>query len=414
LPFENLRRERAVLLEDGCPLRTACGKVTPFLFLIGDFMKTTILGFFGTSLVALVLTDTCSAQAVTQKKLIGWSSEPNTQFMREHIAEMETTPFDGCVFRFDVNDPQGTIQFAWNMWGRRAFTEAEAQPSIHDLKATPFKRFTHNFLRVGVTPADLDWFDDFSSVLNNARLAAKVAREGKAAGIMFDVEQYDGNHFLFAYEKQRDAKTKSLDQYAAQARLRGRELMQAFQEGYPDVQIMLTYAYGLSLVQERYHRKHPGTPQYALLAPMLDGMIDAATGSSKIIDGYEHAYGYKTSAEFDNARKEMHGADLLSVAKADPAKLKKHLALGYGLWLDFGWRDKGWDPVDAEKNYFTPQSLEQSVRLALESSDEYVWLYHENPQWWSPTGKRNALPPAYDQALRRAMGREETAVSAGK
>jgi hypothetical protein len=362
----------------------------------------------------LVFSSISIAQQPVRKKLIGWSNEPDTRFMREHVAEMEATPFDGCVFRLDVKDPNATTQFSWHVWSKRTFTEAELQPALDDLKATPFKRFTHNFLRMSVTPGDVDWFDDFSSVLNNARLAARIAREGKAAGIMFDVEQYDGNHFLFSYSMQRDAKTKAFEEYAAQVRLRGRELMQALQEGYPDLHVMLTYGYCLSLTEARYHKKHPGDARYGLLAPLLDGMFNAATGSSKIIDGYEYSYGYKTAAEFAEARKQARDLDLFRVVGADPAKLKQHSSLGFGIWLDNGWRTNGWDPVNAEKNYFTPQSLEQSIRLALENSDEYVWLYNENPQWWGVTGKPNALPAAYDQALRRALGREETSASANK
>src|SRR5206468_4664268 len=100
----------------------------------------------------------------------------------------------------------GKTRFTWELWGSRAFTEEELQPALNDLKATKFKRLTDNFLRFNTTPAKLDWFDDYSAVLNNARLAAWVMREGKCKGILFDIEQYEGQ--LFDYRKQRDAKTK--------------------------------------------------------------------------------------------------------------------------------------------------------------------------------------------------------------
>ena len=65
------------------------------------------------------------------KKLIefGWD-EPDTAFLRQHIAEMEQTPFDGCVFHVMSADPQGKREnFTWLGWGRRAFTEAELEPA---------------------------------------------------------------------------------------------------------------------------------------------------------------------------------------------------------------------------------------------------------------------------------------------
>jgi hypothetical protein len=77
--------------------------------------------------------------------------------------------------------------------------------------------------------------------VNNARLAAWVAEESGSAGIWFDPEQ--SHHRLFDYDKQRDAKTRSFEEYAAQARNRGAEVMNAFQEGYPGLTVFFTLAY---------------------------------------------------------------------------------------------------------------------------------------------------------------------------
>ena len=51
-----------------------------------------------------------------------------------------------------------------------------------DLESIGQTRFRHNFLRFNTTPADLDWFDDHAAVMNNARLAAQLARAGPAGG----------------------------------------------------------------------------------------------------------------------------------------------------------------------------------------------------------------------------------------
>ena len=144
-------------------------------------------------------------EGVTAKKLIefGWD-EPDTAFLRRHIEQMEQTPFDGVVFRAAATTPEGKpADFLWEAWGRRAFTEADLAPALADLRAMRFRRFTHNFLRVNTTPGDVDWFDDFSAILTNARLAATVACAGGAAGVLFDVEQYRAP--LFDYRRQRDA-----------------------------------------------------------------------------------------------------------------------------------------------------------------------------------------------------------------
>jgi hypothetical protein len=70
--------------------------------------------------------------------------------------------------------------------------------------------------------------------------------------------------------------------------------------------------------------------------------------------------------------------------------------------MDEDWRRQGWDEQDVTKNYYTPAEFEASVRRALEVADEYVWVYTETPRWWSADGKPVKLPPAYEEALRRA------------
>src|SRR5687767_9836803 len=99
-----------------------------------------------------------AAEAAKVKKLIefGWD-EPNTTFMKDHAAQMDKTPFDGCIFHLDYVDKAGQNgQFTWYSWGKRAFTDAELRKAAADLKAATgkFTRLTDNFLRFNTTPAD--------------------------------------------------------------------------------------------------------------------------------------------------------------------------------------------------------------------------------------------------------------------
>ncbi len=128
------------------------------------------------------------------KKLIefGWD-EPDTGFMRRHRDQLEQSPFDGCVFHITARGANRAPEsFTWLCWGRRRFTEAELEPALADLAALAGSRFRHNFLRFNVTPADLDWFDDHTAVVSNARLAARLARAGGGPGILLDTEAYQG------------------------------------------------------------------------------------------------------------------------------------------------------------------------------------------------------------------------------
>src|SRR5262245_20994239 len=216
------------------------------------------------------------------KKLIefGWD-EPDVAFLKKHLAEMEKTPFDGTVFHLPG-------EYLWNCWGKRVLKETDLDPAINDLRQLPLKKFTHNFLRFNVTPGDVDWFDDFAPILANARLAAKAAKAGRAAGLLFDIEQYTGQPFN--YSKQRDAKTKSWDLYAEQARRRGCDVMAAFQTEFPGLVILTTWSHSLPHLQANGDLKKLPQTGYGLLKPFLDGMFDAAGGTTKIVDGYESSY----------------------------------------------------------------------------------------------------------------------------
>jgi len=342
-------------------------------------------------------------EGVTAKKLIecGWD-EPDTAFLRRHIEQMEQTPFDGVVFRAAATTPEGKpADFLWEAWGRRAFTEADLAPALADLRAMRFRRFTHNFLRVNTTPGDVDWFDDFSAILANARLAATVACAGGAAGILFDVEQYRAP--LFDYRRQRDAVAKPWSVYALQVRRRGREVMEAFQGGFPDLTVFLTFGYGVPWLEMRQGATSLAACEYGLLAPFLDGMVDAAKGRTRLVDGYEPAYFHnKDTARFAAAYR-MLTADLLPIV-ADPQRYRRLLSVGFGLFMDYGPEGRRWNGADGSANYYTPGEFETSVRAALAAADEYVWIYTETPRWWSTAGTPVDLPEGYADALRRARG----------
>lgn len=354
------------------------------------------------ALLALILLGTLASAGLARggKKLIefGWD-EPDTDFMRQHIAQMRATPFDGCVFHARVRRPGGTRgNFAWECWGATAFADDALQEALDDLRRTPFGRFRENFLRFNVCPGTVDWFDDFSPVLQNARLAARlVARAPGVAGILFDIEQYNGP--LFHYPSRKHAESRTWEEYAAQVRLRGRELMEAFQSECPGITIFLTFGYCLPWYQMGGERSLAEV-EYGLLAPLLDGMLAAAEPGVRFVDGHEASYPYREHGQFASAYELMRSGVLPIVA--DHVKYRERYSFGFGVWMDMDWRNRGWDEHDFGLNYFTPEALEQSLRAALEVADEYVWVYTETPRWWTEHGRPAKLPAAYWEAVARA------------
>ena len=373
------------------------------------------------------------AVAEPKKKLIHLGIDtPDINSLPTVINQMELAPFDGWVFSVRSKNPQLSLlvgnprkfDFSWGSWGKRAFTREEIQSTIDDLKKTKFTKFTDNFIRLCTTPGELDWFEPHDAILNNVSLAALIAKESGIKGVFFDPEHYESP--LWEYPKQRDAKTKSYAEYAAQVRKRGAEVMNAFQKTYPDITILLAFGHSANYYYDYTDDKdksisfpkYSNDPlklryfEYGLLSEFLNGMVDAAGPKVKLIDGWENAYFYLRAKEFAEGRRIVYEKVLPFVA--DTAKYKKAYSCGFGIWLDAWWlagmpRDNypadgrseypGWSSKDFSRNYFQPDELEISLKNALKYSDEYVWLYAERVFYW---GSQKNIPDTYIEAISRA------------
>ena len=72
------------------------------------------------------------------------------------------------------------------------------------------------------------------------RLLSRAAREGGLRGILYDAEPYTPPHSQFLYGAQPENEKHSFAEYRVRARQRGREVMQAVADEYPQITI-LTY-----------------------------------------------------------------------------------------------------------------------------------------------------------------------------
>ena len=357
-------------------------------------MKALSVATIGCACLLIPSAASVAGEPLTGKKLIEWGwDEPDTAFIKAHVDEMEKLPFDGFVFH---TPPIDGGNFTWTMWGPAKFRwEGFSQP-LADLQATQFHRLTDRFFRVNVTPGKVDWFDDaaWGVVLNNFGLAARFAKEGSCKGFMFDVEQYEGN--LFSYQKQPGRDKRSFADYRKKVRHRGREWMQEVNRHFPDITILLTFGYKIAQPRLSKGELDRSRVHYGLLADFLDGMFAACTPETKIVDAWEQSYGYKERAQFAEARETIKVRALGWTAERE--KYARHARAGFGIWMDNDWRKHGWKADDVAKNYFSPAEFEKVVRAALKASDEYVWIYTEQPRWWT----NEKLPAAYVTALANA------------
>jgi hypothetical protein len=344
-----------------------------------------------------------SSIAAPRKKIIeyGWDV-PDTAYLREHINEMEKIPFDGIVFKMNPRGFPGR-EFGWRAFSRERFDFEHMKPNIEDLKATKFKRFTDNFVQLTVYPGDVDWFDpDWSNIAHNCALLARVAKLAGCKGIMFDPEAYGKPIWQYNAFDADKKEAHTFKQYAHKVRLRGREFMSAINAEYPDITLLCLF--GPSTGTVNWAEIKPEDSGFGLLRYFFQGMLDVATPGTIIVDGWESAYGYKELKKFVRARRAM--LEETAPFYEDPKKFAQHVRCGFGLWIDYDWKNHGWSYDDFSKNYFSPDDFSKALAYALQTTDEYVWVYSEELRWWNPA----RAPKEYIAAL--ALAREIAAGNA--
>ena len=176
--------------------------------------------------------------------------------------------------------------------------------------------------------------------------------------------------------------------------------MRALQEGYPGLTVFLSFGHSLPWVLSERGRKPLAETPYGLLAPFLDGMLEAARDRTRLVDGYELSYGFLEPGHFGEAR-QLIERDVQPIVGV-PEAYRTRLGFGFGLWLDYDWRHRGWSAGEPSRNYFTPDRFETALVAALRATDEYVWVYSETPRWWGSTKPEARVPEAYVSAIRRA------------
>jgi hypothetical protein len=164
--------------------------------------------------------------------------------------------------------------------------------------------------------------------------------------------------------------------------------------------VFLSFGHSLPWVLSDRGRRPLSEISYGLLAPFLDGMLEAARGRTRLVDGYELSYGFLNPRQFDEARQLVEEGVRPIVGV--PGAYRKRLRLAFGIWLDYDWRRRGWSAEEPSRNYLSPERLETVVVAALRASDEYVWIYGETPRWWGSTKPEARVPDGYVSAIRRA------------
>lgn len=358
-------------------------------------------------------------------RVIAWPSlEPDPDFVQRHIAAMETKPFDGVVLQAVIAGQEGMARlFAWSAVNRR-YSAEEFRPFVETVGRVPFHRFRYNFLRINLNPTDrsFDMFDDgaWEILTANVAIAAAAARQAGLRGFMLDPEAYAEpepgaeiprfNVFDFRLR----ATDRDFSAYRQQAFRRGQAVGRAAVSAYPGITLIFAFGPGATCLG----RGPLPERTYGLLGAFVDGVLAGVAGQATVVEGFEPSYPYRSCDRFQEAYASLRGPcrDL----SLDRAKYDRWLEIGFGIWMDYDsasvcrdarasagpcrWFDPSLYPAERQ-SLVDPERFARAVASARAVSDGYVWIYTEEPKWWTeehPLGEN--LPEAYVRAVER--GRE--------
>ncbi len=330
--------------------------------------------------------------SLDQKKVItlGGGAGPTPDYVMLKVRAMEKIlPVDGIVMSLRAKDAQGSYPVCENIFTPDKIHWEEVEGWVKDLKNTAFTTFKDNFIDMNVVPGapeGMDWFDDeiWNTIIDKWKLLVTVAKEGDLKGIFIDTEQYSdvGYGVPFMYSKQLHSSQKSFEEYREQVRKRGQQLMEAIQEIYPDITIILTYSTSL-LALPKMPDPDLSKASYGLLPAFVDGLLEGGPKAT-FVDGWEGAYLYTQYQQFVDAYvfiKEQ-GANLSEI----PEIYKERMKVGFGIWVE----------------KFKREDLKYALHYALRVSDGYVWFYMSGVKAWQPTPQIEAACRDISWALKES------------
>jgi hypothetical protein len=329
----------------------------------------------------------------------GRSPAATPSFIRENKAFLESLPFDGVAVY--LRNPDGSVNVTTSaMTNQRLGYEAIAKV-LAPLKGVQFATMTQNFAAV-LSGRPPDFFGDWSLMVQNFADLARAARETGLKGVYFDNENQSAkwSHYPDGVEYP----SKTLQEYQEQARLRGRQTMEAMVSQFPEIVVISLHGPYLSEPKA----PAPLFPQWQLanqlMGPFFCGFVEGAGKRATCVDGGK-LYHLRASKEFQESydwRK-----NTIASAKVNSAFIPNPLR---PLWsskvsIAFGIYDQPFDRFD-----MIPEILRLTLANALRQTDRYVWLHVDGLTFLRPS-KGGGASDAWKDAVRHGRADAQRKVS---
>jgi hypothetical protein len=341
------------------------------------------------------------AAATPKRSLIevGWDA-PTPDFVRANIATMEERPFSGTMINLNAGK---------TILNKEAYPEDAFEQDRADLAEVSSTTLDHNFITVWSAREDgWDWFSDgdWAAAETNARNFAKTAAAGPTVkGLMIDPEPYGTNPWSYSAELYPN---RSFAEVQAKVRERGAAFMGAVQAEKPDITILMLFGATVVFEQAQEVGGLDGA-SWALFASFVDGMLDVVGPDVTLIDGNEQAYYHTGSSEFDAFKATKQSAREM-VSEENRAKYDQQIGVASSVYVDgllsttgsprfFGYYMRD----DDERR----KLLEHHLFHAVRTTEQYVWVYNEQMNWWGTNGEARQVPDQLEEIVRRVMQRYE-------
>jgi hypothetical protein len=206
---------------------------------------------------------------------------PKPSWIAANTAFLDTQPFDGLIVY--LANPDLTFRPTLSVLSTTPVEYADIAECLSPMVKLRTRRLVNNYGLISVTTLP-DMFDDWSVPVQNCANLARALKTIGIHSICFDNEQYDeppNGPWRWKpwawYSKQKYAGSKSLSEYQAQTRLRGKQIMQALLAENPNISIMMLHGPYISETKA----PAPLFPQFQssneLFGPFFAGMLEVVS-----------------------------------------------------------------------------------------------------------------------------------------
>ena len=305
----------------------------------------------------------------------GWDY-PDIPELAARLDSMQNTPFDGICFSFQRNIME-------------VFDTSLKHDSYFEFKrlqSLEWGKYSSNFIILrGYSKTGGNWFDDkaWENISENMVNLSRAMQMKNIEGILFDPEYYYEdqmfNPWTFSAEQYPG---KTLKQVQDQVKQRGKQFITSLQKLENSFTFISIWMASLIAQEKKY------TPinktRHVLLISFIEGILGGKNKDVIITDGNEYAYWNTKPSQFLEAKSLLRNTMVELLHSKKSKKEVKDIQMAQPVYYD-GLMGTN-TPIGKElKRDIKWKWLNENLKYAMASSDQYMWIYSERNNWWNDT-----------------------------